>query len=684
MAANSRGEPEWPLRPTVDVDVRADRERLLDRVPKLYVPQAASSDDCDGERSPGSASSGSCSSPQGDCGDYPRMLKVPRGTLRTVLASGIALLASVVAVWLAGSRGGRGGWLPGPPPGGADVGSALVLASVGGAAADDLKGHPSAPVRHSSGFCLGLRKLEAGARPRLWTCSGSSPSPELAFKYDEQEHHLRNMRGLCVDTWGEKLDLWACRAGRRTQQWRWDVNSGQLRNTASGRCVAAEGGGGVKVEVCQGGEDSQIWRAILGESGASEAPGDSFVEVLSASAKQCLQISSATRSSRELSIGPCRGTRRPPTQDWRYDSNSGELRVGDGFCLEAAGSPETAGVKVAACAGVHPSAQRWVVYQSGHVLSVAKGLCLVPALPDGAGSRTRSGAAMILRPCVRGVVNQRWEVVGAGVSVGHPPWDLPERSGRAADQADGQGSTGHDGTDSSSMGGADSAFRGHHLGYQREVRAVARRKTPAASPATHAADGRECLCLFDIDRTLTGRQDVAGQHSDCPSNDVLVGTTDPAFGQGNLTLSELGRGLRKTFCGSCHLGIVSAGSAGGPAEKQALRAALTGASELPRWWSGPEDITSPLVVGCPDKEKAACAKRVVGWYAKERAIHVEPRDVHFFDDHTGNVRGFAAHGYNARQVSCDSRDLGQGAIVGFCGAALAEIVPDKGVRVCDS
>jgi len=150
-----------------------------------------------------------------------------------------------------------------------------------------------------------------------------------------------------------------------------------------------------------------------------------------------------------------------------------------------------------------------------------------------------------------------------------------------------------------------------------------------------------------------------------------------------LTLSPLGQGLASTFCGKCHLGVVSAGSAGGPPEKEQLWQSLKGAGELPKQWSGPSPVYSPLVVGCPDPQKASCAKRVVDWYGS-KGIHISPPNVHFFDDHTGNTNGFAQLGYNARQISCASRDWSIGGTVGFCGAALSEIVPDKGVFNCKS
>lgn len=64
------------------------------------------------------------------------------------------------------------------------------------------------------------------------------------------------------------------------------------------------------------------------------------------------------------------------------------------------------------------------------------------------------------------------------------------------------------------------------------------------------ASGGGCLCVFDIDRTLTGRQGLGPPG--CPSNEVQRGVYDDAYGGGELTLSPLARsGLGGTACGGC-------------------------------------------------------------------------------------------------------------------------------------
>ena len=80
---------------------------------------------------------------------------------------------------------------------------------------------------------------------------------------------------------------------------------------------------------------------------------------------------------------------------------------------------------------------------------------------------------------------------------------------------------------------------------------------PPTQPPTPTED---CVCIFDIDRTLTGKQ---GDVSTCPDNKLESSIWDTAYGGGWLTLSEAAQKLPETFCNSCYLGVVSAGDAGG-------------------------------------------------------------------------------------------------------------------------
>ena len=70
------------------------------------------------------------------------------------------------------------------------------------------------------------------------------------------------------------------------------------------------------------------------------------------------------------------------------------------------------------------------------------------------------------------------------------------------------------------------------------------------------ASASACLCVFDVDRTLTGKQGAEGM---CSKNKRYRGVFDSAYGGGDLSVSELGLSLRTTFCAECYLAILSTG-----------------------------------------------------------------------------------------------------------------------------
>merc|ERR1711908_270654 len=201
--------------------------------------------------------------------------------------------------------------------------------------------------------------------------------------------------------------------------------------------------------------------------------------------------------------------------------------------------------------------------------------------------------------------------------------------------------------------------------------------------------GSACLCMFDIDRTLTGKQDDT-EH--CPRNKIVHEIIDEAYGRGHLTLSALAaEGINKTFCGACYLGIVSAGDAGGyqSAERaylaeEVLRGALQDELRLrvpeATVWSHGSYVYSPLVWGKPNKEKQDAVEEVRQWYA-EQGIKVPVDAVHFFGDRTENMGPFQEFNFHAEEISCASRDRGHTQI-GYCGAVPEEIVNRSGVHQC--
>jgi len=192
-----------------------------------------------------------------------------------------------------------------------------------------------------------------------------------------------------------------------------------------------------------------------------------------------------------------------------------------------------------------------------------------------------------------------------------------------------------------------------------------------------------CLCVFDIDRTLTGRQ---GDTKRCKSNSVIRGVHDEAYGGGTLTLSILARNIGKTFCNECYLGVVSAGGAtgSGSEERKLLKDLLTLTSKGPvlehaEWNpSGCSVEKSPLVTKCGDGRKQTAIPGILEWYRENVGVSIADERVYMFDDKSSNIKGFYGTRYNARQISCASRYKDRG----VCGATLSEIEPIAGVSRC--
>eukprot|EP00927_Polykrikos_kofoidii_P023937 TRINITY_DN21874_c0_g1_i1.p1 TRINITY_DN21874_c0_g1~~TRINITY_DN21874_c0_g1_i1.p1 ORF type:complete len:485 (+),score=61.33 TRINITY_DN21874_c0_g1_i1:67-1455(+) len=205
-----------------------------------------------------------------------------------------------------------------------------------------------------------------------------------------------------------------------------------------------------------------------------------------------------------------------------------------------------------------------------------------------------------------------------------------------------------------------------------------------------------CLCVFDIDRTLTAKQGSGeGERQRCPDTSTFPHTRDAAYGSGPFTLSAVGTmGIAKTSCGVCYVGIISHGTVRGSSHVN--RALLLAVLMTPPFasfakhhpdaltWShggfsrqGPRNIHSPLVIGQPERFKQWSMESILGWYAS-KDVHILRERVYFFDDRADNVENFEGTGANARQISCDSREKR----VGFCGARSNEIALPLGVFSC--
>ncbi|CAJ1397487.1 unnamed protein product [Effrenium voratum] len=204
---------------------------------------------------------------------------------------------------------------------------------------------------------------------------------------------------------------------------------------------------------------------------------------------------------------------------------------------------------------------------------------------------------------------------------------------------------------------------------------------------------QSCLCLFDVDRTLTGQQDLGAPQ--CPVNQVLSGIKDTAYSGGDLTLSQVGQSMAGTFCTQCYVGIVTAGDASGAnsQERAALVQRLASRGKLlSQEWSGPSAAGQPrrackasdvfqstLVAGCLDGTKQEAAKALLTMLSM-RGIGILPSNVWLFDDRADNIHPFQGSGMNARQISCASRDHRMG--TGVCGATNQEIQEQPGVKLC--
>jgi len=207
-----------------------------------------------------------------------------------------------------------------------------------------------------------------------------------------------------------------------------------------------------------------------------------------------------------------------------------------------------------------------------------------------------------------------------------------------------------------------------------------------ASTTAQPSPSGECLCVFDIDRTLTGKQ---GAESSCPADAIQPFIWDAAYDGGILMLSELTQNLAGTFCHKCFLGIITAGTASGrwSAERTRLYNKLSAGGKLPtsKWnpINGCVNHGSPLVTACADGTKQTAVPGIQQWYKENNGAIIADSDVYFFDDRSSNVIPFKGFPYNARQISCDSRDHSHGDAIGLCGARLSEIKQEPGVILCN-
>ena len=188
----------------------------------------------------------------------------------------------------------------------------------------------------------------------------------------------------------------------------------------------------------------------------------------------------------------------------------------------------------------------------------------------------------------------------------------------------------------------------------------------------HKAQVSDCLCVFDVDRTLTARQG----ETNCPGTEPHPEIPDWAYYGGTLITSDLGLKIKSSStCGNCYFGAVSAGTASGPnsAERAYIDRELVAPELNPGGWvdNCPRPVTGTKILACGEGAKQTAVDDIRTWLEQTHGITIEPSKVHFFDDKQNNVEGFQWHStqYNAHQISCGSRDGSRG----LCGGTAAEL-----------
>jgi len=213
--------------------------------------------------------------------------------------------------------------------------------------------------------------------------------------------------------------------------------------------------------------------------------------------------------------------------------------------------------------------------------------------------------------------------------------------------------------------------------------------TPSTDQSEPDAEGepttdssQPCLCVFDIDRTLTAKQSA----SECTESTLIDGIYDTAYGGGPLRFSHLMMNIQETFClEECHLGIVSAGTASGDDQKRRMLeqfgAPYTESPYAEGWHYGC-DGSAPWILSCGGS-KTRGVRSIMSWY-QSQGVEIQDEDVYYFDDKAGEVSDFKTENFNAKQISCPPNNdpSMQG---GKCGAVLSDATEKwSGVRFCDS
>ena len=223
-----------------------------------------------------------------------------------------------------------------------------------------------------------------------------------------------------------------------------------------------------------------------------------------------------------------------------------------------------------------------------------------------------------------------------------------------------------------------------------------------------------CLCVFDVDRTLTGKQCPNHHHAEttecafsraCRDNSMYEGVVDDAYDGGVLMISSFLKRLEVSFCAKeCMIGALCSTTPSSEKARQIwqhMRLAPKGGGFLPDTSAGAwNDAASahrgrsaPFLMQVPESNKHSYIPGIERYYFEAHGLSFQKHRVFFFDDESSSVGSFVGTGYNARQVACSMRDQGHdrepavgalGSGIGLCGATPDEIhEPLHGVRLCE-
>merc|ERR1712079_589338 len=82
-------------------------------------------------------------------------------------------------------------------------------------------------------------------------------------------------------------------------------------------------------------------------------------------------------------------------------------------------------------------------------------------------------------------------------------------------------------------------------------------------------------------------------------------------------------------------------------------------------------MKSSLAVGCNDGTKQHGVANMVKWFEENQNIKIPHENVWLFDDRAENILPFNDTGskFNARQISCRTREPRGASSIGYCGPA---------------